>query len=97
LVPGEPADVGIQTRAVLGAATSAADGHRGGRLLRGSPAQLGRERQLDAHRLDSIRDGLGLLPAERRGFWETTIGEAETLPAASFNPNGYVVLALQAA
>jgi ADP-ribosylglycohydrolase len=142
-----PADVGIQTRAVLGAATSTAEvaavaaayfadhpnsAAGNGSLMRTAPvalAHLGDDAALAAKarvvsdlthgdplagdacvlwcvaidrairegRLDGIRDGLGLLPAERRGFWEARIAEAETEPPASFNPNGYVVPALQAA
>ncbi len=47
--------------------------------------------------LDGLRDGIGMLPAERRGQWETWLAEAEAGPPGRFAPNGFVVRALQAA
>lgn len=47
-------------------------------------------------RLD-VRAGLDLIPAERRDRWVSWLDDAETRPAASFNPNGFTVTALQAA
>jgi ADP-ribosyl-[dinitrogen reductase] hydrolase len=43
------------------------------------------------------RVGLHLIEEIRRPLWEQWIDEAESLPPRSFNPNGYVVTALQAA
>ncbi|MCO5969855.1 ADP-ribosylglycohydrolase family protein [Actinoallomurus sp. WRP6H-15] len=47
--------------------------------------------------LDGIREGLDLLPAERRGHWAAWLRDAETGPPWRFSPNGFVVPALQAA
>lgn len=47
--------------------------------------------------LDGVRDGLDLLPADRRGFWGARLDDAESAPLRSFSPNGFVVTALQAA
>lgn len=44
-----------------------------------------------------IRDGLALLPADRRDRWAAWLDEAETAPPSRFAPNGFVVPALQAA
>jgi ADP-ribosylglycohydrolase len=44
-----------------------------------------------------LREGLGLLPAERRGRWAGWIDEADRHSPARFAPNGFVVPALQAA
>ena len=55
------------------------------------------DRALRESRLDGIRDGLTLLPEASRQRWATWIDEAETRPPSSFNPNGYVVSAFQAA
>ncbi|MGH8981627.1 MAG: ADP-ribosylglycohydrolase family protein [Acidimicrobiales bacterium] len=38
-----------------------------------------------------------LLPAERQGFWESTITTAESAPIATLRTSGYVVTTLQAA
>lgn len=54
----------------------------------------------DAVLTGELPDLLGLvdrLPAESRESWRTWVSEAESLPAQHFNPNGYVVTALQAA
>lgn len=44
-----------------------------------------------------VHAGLDLLPAERRGQWKAWLDEAEQAPPHAFNPNGFVVPALQAA
>ncbi|QBI52223.1 ADP-ribosylglycohydrolase family protein [Streptomonospora litoralis] len=46
---------------------------------------------------DGVRGGLDLLPAERRDWWADRLNEAEQAPPHTFNPNGFVVPALQAA
>ena len=46
---------------------------------------------------DGVREGLDLLPAERRGQWSSWLTEAESKPPEHFRPNGFVVAALQAA
>ena len=43
------------------------------------------------------RVGLQMVEEQRRSQWEQWIDESETLDPRSFNPNGYVVTALQAA
>lgn len=58
---------------------------------------VGIDRAIREERLDGIREGLDLLPAHSRTRWASWIEEAESLPAATFNPNGFVVKALQAA
>jgi ADP-ribosylglycohydrolase len=44
-----------------------------------------------------LREGLALLPADRRDRWAGWIADAETRSPATFMPNGFVVSALQAA
>jgi ADP-ribosylglycohydrolase len=44
-----------------------------------------------------VREGLALLPADRRGRWAAWLDEAESAPPSRFAPNGFVVPALQAA
>ncbi|MEV5751126.1 ADP-ribosylglycohydrolase family protein [Actinoallomurus sp. NPDC052308] len=46
---------------------------------------------------DGVREGLDLLPAERRHHWAAWLRDAETGPPGRFSPNGFVVPALQAA
>lgn len=46
---------------------------------------------------DGVREGLDLLPVERRDLWAGLLDEAETRDPWTFNPNGYVVPALQSA
>src|SRR4051794_7006442 len=46
---------------------------------------------------DGVRDGLDLLPAERRETWAERLDEAEANPPHHFQNNGWVVHALQAA
>jgi ADP-ribosyl-[dinitrogen reductase] hydrolase len=48
-------------------------------------------------RLDGVRDGLSLLPSERRGRWHRALVDAEEGPPARWTPNGFTVTALQAA
>jgi ADP-ribosyl-[dinitrogen reductase] hydrolase len=55
------------------------------------------DRAVREQRLDGLRDGLALLPEERRGRWEEAIEDAESRPPRTFTPNGYTVTALQAA
>ncbi|MFJ5219374.1 ADP-ribosylglycohydrolase family protein [Streptomyces sp. NPDC088354] len=47
--------------------------------------------------LDGVREGLDLLPAERRETWAMRLDEAEAHPPRHFQNNGWVVHALQAA
>lgn len=44
-----------------------------------------------------VRSGLSLLSPAEASFWTEKLDEAETAPPATFNPNGWVVTALQAA
>ncbi|MCU7728881.1 ADP-ribosylglycohydrolase family protein [Actinoplanes sp. KI2] len=46
---------------------------------------------------DGLREGLELIPDERRGHWAGWLDEAERHPPAHFPNNGFVVTALQAA
>jgi ADP-ribosylglycohydrolase len=46
---------------------------------------------------DGVREGLMLLPAERREMWAQRLDEAEAHPPRHFTNNGWVVHALQAA
>jgi len=46
---------------------------------------------------DGVRAGLDLLPSDRRDDWSAWLSEAEQAPPQAFNPNGFVVPALQAA
>lgn len=55
------------------------------------------DRAIRDGRLDGVRDGLALLPDDRRGSWAAAIEEAERRPASTFAPNGFTVTALQAA
>jgi ADP-ribosyl-[dinitrogen reductase] hydrolase len=55
------------------------------------------DRAIREGRLDGVRDGLALLPAERRPRWQEALEAAETAPPATFAPNGFTVTALQAA
>jgi ADP-ribosylglycohydrolase len=48
-------------------------------------------------RFGGVRDGIQLLPAERRAQWATLLDEAEAAPPHEFTPNGFVVRAFQAA
>ncbi|MEI7054735.1 ADP-ribosylglycohydrolase family protein [Nocardioides sp. CCNWLW239] len=44
-----------------------------------------------------VRSGLSLLSPAEASFWTEKLDEAETEPPSTFNPNGWVVTALQAA
>jgi ADP-ribosyl-[dinitrogen reductase] hydrolase len=44
-----------------------------------------------------VRSGLALLSPAEAAFWTEKLDEAETEPPSTFNPNGWVVTALQAA
>ena len=46
---------------------------------------VGIDRAIREGRLDGVRDGLILLPEERREFWAGTIEEATTRPPSSFH------------
>ncbi|OYO07523.1 ribosylglycohydrolase [Enemella evansiae] len=47
--------------------------------------------------LPALIDLVDQLPRTSQDFWRTAIEQAESLPSQHFNPNGYVVTALQAA
>jgi ADP-ribosylglycohydrolase len=47
--------------------------------------------------LHGVRDGIELLPADRRSYWEERLEEVEAGPPSRFSPNGFVVSAFQAA
>ncbi|MFD0583120.1 ADP-ribosylglycohydrolase family protein [Dactylosporangium darangshiense] len=46
---------------------------------------------------DGVREGLDLVPAQRRDQWSNWLTEAESKAPEQFRPNGFVVPALQAA
>ena len=52
---------------------------------------------IDTGAIPDIRAGLDCLPSERRSTWEGIIASAETEDPRTFNPNGFVVTAFQAA
>lgn len=141
-----PKDIGIQTRTVLGAATSGADlgdvaakvqvkqrdRAGNGSLMRTGPVALAHlgdddalaraamsisalthpnpfatdacvlwtiaiDRAVRTAELEGPSAGLHLIDASRRSKWKRWIAEAETLPPGTFRPNGFVVVAFQAA
>jgi ADP-ribosyl-[dinitrogen reductase] hydrolase len=55
------------------------------------------DRAVRQRRLDGVREGLALLPVDRRERWAGWLDDAEHHPPASFTPNGFTVTALQAA
>lgn len=55
------------------------------------------DRAIRQDRLDGIRDGIALLPADRHCFWEQAIDTAGTAPIAQIGSTGFVVSTLQAA
>lgn len=55
------------------------------------------DRAVREARLDGIRDGLALLPADRAAYWDEKLTEAETREPDTFRGNAFVVTALQAA
>lgn len=55
------------------------------------------ERAITTGTLEGIRDGIDLLPTDRRPYWRERIAEVEAGPMSRFSPNGFVVSALQAA
>jgi hypothetical protein len=55
------------------------------------------DRAIREGRLDGPRDGVELLPIERRGYWEERLEEVETGPPSRFSHNTFVVFAFQAA
>jgi ADP-ribosylglycohydrolase len=55
------------------------------------------DRAVREGRLDGARDGIDLLPVERRGYWEERLEEVEAGPPSRFSPNRFVVSAFQAA
>ena len=55
------------------------------------------DRAIREGRLDGPRDGIELLPIERRGYWEERLEEVETGPPSRFSHNTFVVFAFQAA
>jgi ADP-ribosyl-[dinitrogen reductase] hydrolase len=52
---------------------------------------------IDTGEIPDIRAGLAFLPSNRRPIWESIITAAETKNPLTFNPNGFVVTAFQAA
>ena len=55
------------------------------------------DRAVREGRLDGVRDGIELLAADRRAFWEDRIAEAEQPGPDVIRSNSFVVTALQAA
>jgi ADP-ribosylglycohydrolase/predicted protein tyrosine phosphatase len=55
------------------------------------------DRAVREHRLDGIWDGVDLLEGDAPSRWAGWLLAAETEPASTFTPNGFVVRALQAA
>ncbi len=55
------------------------------------------DRAVREQRLDGVRDGLALLPADRAAWWSDKLDEAEREGPEHFRSNTYVVTALQAA
>jgi len=55
------------------------------------------DRAVRERRLDGIWDGVDLLPGDAQTRWAGWLLAAETQPASTFAPNGFVVGALQAA
>lgn len=55
------------------------------------------DRAVREARIDGVWDAVELLPASSQRRWTAWLHEAETRPPTAFNPNGYVVTALQAA
>jgi len=55
------------------------------------------DRAVRERRLDGIWDGVDLLPGDAQTRWAGWLLAAETRPASTFAPNGFVVGALQAA
>ena len=55
------------------------------------------DRAIREGRLDGARDGIDLLPVERRGYWAERLEEVEAGPPSRFSHNTFVVSAFQAA
>jgi ADP-ribosylglycohydrolase len=55
------------------------------------------DRAIREGRLDGARDGIDLLPVERRGYWKKRLEEVEAGPPSRFSHNTFVVSAFQAA
>jgi hypothetical protein len=58
---------------------------------------VGIDRAMREGHFEGVRDGVELLPANRRAFWSERLDEAAAGPPSRFTPNGFVVTALQAA
>ena len=58
---------------------------------------IGIDRAVREARLDGVWDAIELLPDASQSRWADWLHEAEAKPPTTFNPNGYVVTALQAA
>jgi ADP-ribosyl-[dinitrogen reductase] hydrolase len=58
---------------------------------------IGIDRAVREDRLDGVRDGLTLVPEQRRLRWSEWLDEAEEGPPERFDRNGFTVPALQAA
>jgi ADP-ribosyl-[dinitrogen reductase] hydrolase len=52
---------------------------------------------IDTGEIPDIRAGFAFIPSDRRPIWESVITAAETKNPRTFNPNGFVVTAFQAA
>jgi ADP-ribosylglycohydrolase len=55
------------------------------------------DRAIREGRLDGARDGIDLLPVERRGYWKERLEEVKVGPPSRFSHNTFVVSAFQAA
>jgi ADP-ribosylglycohydrolase len=55
------------------------------------------DRAIRQGHFDGVREGVDLLPHDRRAFWSDRLDEAAAGPPSRFCPNGFVVPALQAA
>jgi ADP-ribosyl-[dinitrogen reductase] hydrolase len=55
------------------------------------------DRAVREDHFEGIREGIALLPPDRRAYWQERLQEAEAGPPSRFTPNGFVVTALQAA
>jgi ADP-ribosyl-[dinitrogen reductase] hydrolase len=58
---------------------------------------IGIDRAVREARIDGVWEGVELLPDGSQRRWADWLHEAEAKPPETFNPNGYVVTALQAA
>ena len=54
----------------------------------------GIDRAVRAGRIDGVRDGIELLPPDRRAYWSHALADAENKRPTDFSPNGFVKRAL---